>query len=287
MANETGLSQVANSVPKLLRAKALKARYAASEVWKLCLNGVEGDPFVKGAITKMGDTVTFQVFPKLTVFDISTSDGSFTNNQITPTAVSITINKWKAVPADLVDIAGIQSVLDWEAEFSDAFGKAISEQQDIDVLTLTNSLTTNLFGGANQPFSDGLALLGQRTLDDAKIPKVDRNWALCPSAEADLLALDKFSLANTTGFTKGLQVEKGRIVGLYGTPVTTTPSVFATGGTRQNVLFHKEAFGIVMQRDFKMEKFARTKFSQPYAGSALYGVAILRDNHAFRADTQA
>ncbi|PWT87992.1 MAG: hypothetical protein C5B54_11375 [Acidobacteria bacterium] len=288
MANETGLSSVTGSVPKLWRVKALKARYAESKVWKLCINGVEGDPNVKGSITKMGDTVHFQIFPVLTVGNISTSDGSFTNQVVTPTDKTITINLWKSVNVDLVDIAGIQSVLDWEAEFADAFGKAISQQQDVDVLNLFQSQSwTNTNTPQNVPLSDGLVLLAQRTLDDTKIPKEDRHWALSPVAEADLLALDKFSLANTTGFTKGLQVEGGRITGLYGTDVTVTPIVNNTNNVRFNALFHKEAIGIVMQKNFTMEKFARTKFSQPYAGSALYGVAQLRSDHAYVVGTAA
>src|ERR1700682_5050879 len=171
MANETGLSNVAGSVPKLWRVKALKARYAESKAWKLFINGVEGDPNVKGAITKMGDTVHFQIFPVLAVQDISTTDGTFTNDQVLPTDITIVINKWKAVPADLVDIAGIQSVLDWEAEFADAFGKAISQQQDIDVLNLFQSATWTTTLGGSVPLSDNLILLAQRSLDDLKIPK--------------------------------------------------------------------------------------------------------------------
>lgn len=287
MSNETGLTQVANSVPKLFRAKALKARYAASKVWKLCLNGVEGDALVKGNITKMGDTVRFQIFPTLTVYDVSTADGSFTNNQVTPSYADITINKWKAVPADLVDIAATQSVLDWEMEFSNAFGEAISEAQDTDVIGLVSSLTTNDIGAANQPMADGLILFAIRKLDDLKIPQSDRHWVLSPTAAGDLLALDKFSLANTTGFAKGVQVGDGRLTGLYGSDVTVSPLVATSSSARLNFYFHKEAFGVVMQRDFKIEKLARTKLSQPYVGSALYGVATLRDNHAVIVRTQA
>jgi hypothetical protein len=287
MANETGLSNVAGSVPKLWRVKALKARYAESKAWKLFINGVEGDPNVKGAITKMGDTVHFQIFPKLTVRDISTTDGTFTNDQVLPTDVTIVINKWKAVPADLVDIAGIQSVLDWEAEFADAFGKAISEQQDIDLLNLVQSATWNVTLGGSVSFSDPLILQSQRTLDDTKIPKEDRHWVIAPSAESDILALDKFVLANQTGFSKGIQVEGGRITGLYGTDVTVTPLVNNTANLRYNILAHKEALGTVMQKNFTMEKFARVRFSQPYAGSALYGVNQLRADHAVVVQTSA
>lgn len=274
--DSTGIS---TAIPALLRVKALKARYGASLVWKEVTNGVEGDAFIKGNISKFGDTVTFQIFPSMTVQDISTTDGSITAQEVSPTAVSITINKWKGIEADIVDIVGAQAVLDWESEFAEAFGKAISEQQDVDVLTLVASLTTNVFGDTN-PFSDPKVLQAQRVLDDAKIPKDDRHWVIAPVAQADLLAVDKFTLASATGFGKGVQVEQGRVSALYGVPVTTTPLVTTTSSKRDNVLFHKEAFGIVMQRDFKMEKFARVQFAQPYAASALYGVRILRDNHA-------
>lgn len=281
MANETGLdsSGISASVPKVLKIKALKARYAASMVWKNCTNGVEGDDNVKGSIKRYGDTVTFQIFPSLTVNDISTTDGSFTDNEIALTQASITINKWKVISVNLVDIVADQSVLDWDSEFAEAFGKGISEQQDKDVLALVASLSTNVIGDANA-FGDAKVLLAQRTLDDLKIPKEDRHWVISPTSQADLLNLDKFTLANATGFGKGLQVENGRVSALYGTPVTTTPLVTTTGTSRDNVLFHREAFGVVMQKDFKLEKMARVQMATRSAGSALYGVATLRDNHA-------
>lgn len=281
MANETGLDStgVSTSLPAWLRTRALKARYASSKVWKHCLNGVEGDELVKGQITKAGDRVTLQIFPALTTSDISTTDGSFTNTEVVVVPKSIVVDKWKNVSADLVDIVDAQSVVQWETEFSDGFGKAIGQKQDDDVLALVASLTTNVITDAGA-FSDAKVLLAQRYLDDLEVPKEDRTWILAPVSHADLLQIDKFTLANTTGFSKGVQVSDGRIVGLYGTMVEVSTRVTTTSSKRDNVLFHKEAFGVVQQRDFKMEKFARVRYSTNYAGSALYGVAILRDNHA-------
>lgn len=288
MANETGLDStgISTSVPAWLRAKALRARYAAQQVWGRCLNAMEGDSTVQGTIKRAGDRVTFQIFPSLSATDISTTDGSFTNTEITPTAVSVIINKWKNVSADLVDIVDEQSVIQWESEFAEAFGKAIGQQQDDDILALVNDLTTNVdsSGGA---MADGKVLSAQRQLDDAEVPKEDRTWVIAPIAHSELLALDKFTLANTTGFTRGVQVDNGRVSGLYGTPVVVSSRVTTTSSLRDNVLFHKEAFGVIMQKNFKMEKFARTKYSTNYAGSALYGVATLRDNHAVWVTSQA
>lgn len=288
MANETGLDTtgISTAVPAWLRMRALKARYAAAKVWKHCLNGVEGDDFIKGKISQAGDRVTFQIFPKLATSDISTTDGSFTNTEVVVVPVTITINKWKNVSADLVDIVDAQSVVQWETEFSDGFGKAISEKQDDDVLALVASLTTNAILD-NGPFSDSKVLLAQRYLDDLEVPKDERTWVLAPVAHADLLVIPKFTEAANTGFSKGVQVADGRVAALYGTPVEVSTRVTTTGSARDNVLFHKEAFGVVMQKDFKMEKFARIRYSTNYAGSALYGVATLRDNHAVRVQSAA
>lgn len=204
MANETGLdsSGMSGAVPALLRAKCLQNRYAKSQVWKHALNGIEGDEFVKGAITKFGDRVTFQIMPDLTVQDISTTDGSITQQEVVLTQGTITINKWKGVKVQVVDIVEAQSVVRWEDELAKAFGEAISEQQDIDLLSLVASLTTNPLGDATS-FSDAKVLLAQRTLDDAKVPKEDRTWVLAPIAEADLMSNDKFTIASATGFQIG------------------------------------------------------------------------------------
>lgn len=281
MANETGLDStgISTALPAWLRVKALKARYASQKIWGHALNAMEGDPGVDGKISKAGDRVTLQIFPSLSATDISTTDGSFTNTEVSPTAVSVIVNKWKNVSADLVDIVDYQAVLQWETEFAEAFGKAIGQKQDDDLLALVALLTTNVdsSGGA---FSDPKILLAQRFLDDLEVPKDERTWGIAPIAHSDLLGNDKFVLANTTGFSRGVQVDQGRVVGLYGTPVEVTSRITTTSSKRDNVLFHREAFGIVMQKDFKMEKFSRVRYSTNYAGSALYGVATLRDNHA-------
>jgi hypothetical protein len=281
MANEWGLdsSGISTALPEIMQKKALKARYAAAEVWKYCLNGVEGDANVKGQISQMGQKVTIQIMPALTVYDVATSDGSFTNNEGTLSPATVTINKWKAVPVDLVDIVAYQTPLDWETELADAFGKAISAQQDGDVLDLVDDLTNYQLGDAGG-FSDAKVLLAQRTLDDANVPKEDRTWVLAPVAQSELLQVDKFTIASATGFARGLQVDNGRISGLYGTRVVTSTKVVSSAGKRYNVLFHREAFAIVMQKDFKFEKLAKVRLSQPYVGSALYGVVTSRDNHA-------
>ena len=280
-ATATGLDStgISTSVPALLTRRVLKARYAASKVWKNCLNGIEGDEFIKGQIKVQGDRVTFQIFPSLSVTDISTTDGSYTSQEVVLTSATVTINKWKSVAIDVVDIVDSQSVVNMDEQFADAAGSALSQKQDDDIIALWASLTTNTIDDAGA-MSDAKVLQSQRLLDDLEVPKQDRHWVLAPVAHADLLQLSKFTEAAATGFSRGVQVGDGRIVGLYGTPVEVSSRVTTTSGKKDNSLFHREAFGIVMQREPKMEKFQRVQFSTPYALGALYGVATLRDNHA-------
>ena len=281
MANETGLdsSGMSGALPNWLRTVALEARYASQKLWQYAYNATEGDEMVSGQIKKAGDRVTIQIFPKLTASDISTTDGSFTDTEVVLTQATVIINKWKNISANLVDIVDAQAVLNWEREFARSFGAGIAEQQEDDLLALVNDLTTNIdsSGGA---FLDPKVRAAQLMLDNLEVPKEDRVWGICHDAHADLLGADKFTLANQTGFDKGVQVDKGRVVGLYGTPVVATSRVTTTSSKKDNVLFHKQAFGVVMQKDFEMGKFAKTQYATKYHGSALYGVATLRDNHA-------
>lgn len=283
MANETGLDTtgVSTSLPAWLRTKALKARYAASKVWKHTYNAVEGDPLVVGNIKRAGNSVVLQIFPALTPTAISTTDGSMTDTEVSPTSVTVTINDWFNVSMNLVDIVDFQSILQWETEFAEGAGKSMSQKMDDTVLALVQALTTNIVGDGSVGLTDSLILQAQTKLDNLEVPKDDRCWAISPRAHADLLGTDKFTLANVTGFTKGVQVEGGRVVGLYGTPVEVTSRITnSTAGIADNVLFHREAFGVVMQRDFKLEKFARTQYATKYGASALWGVVTTRDNHA-------
>jgi len=281
MANETGLDSagMSTALPEWLRSIALEARYAKKRVWSHCFNAVEGDPEVQGKITKSGDSVTVQIFPAFSATDISTTDGSSTDTETTLTTKTVTINKWKNVSATLVDIVDYQVVVDFETNFAKGFGGAIAQIQEDDLLALVAALTTNV-DSTGGTFSDAKVRASQAILDDGEVPKEDRCWAICPQAHSDLLNLDKFTLANTTGFSKGVQVGDGRVVGLYGTPVEVTSRITTTSSKRDNVLFHREAFGVVTQKNFNMEKFGRTQYATRYGGSALYGVVTLRDNHA-------
>jgi len=59
-----------------------------------------------------------------------------------------------------------------------------------------------------------------------------------------------------------------------------SPEVYKNGAETSGVLFHRDAFALAMQKDVKIEEFARTRFTTPIGASVLYGVKILRNDHA-------
>jgi len=276
MANEIGDAQVSTAVPDLVKAEALLARYASAQVASFVLNE-------DATVENFGDTVSINIIPVVAVNDVG-AGGSVTNQQLSLTESEIVINKFKESTVDIEDKAKKQSKVDLQRNFAIGFGGALGEQQDIDLFAENTNLTltagTDGAGGTAGSLTDSSVLDAMGQLDDTKIPKRDRMWFLHPEAERDLLALARFSEAQNTGFARGLQVTDGRISMLYGTPVRTSPLIpLSANSNFVNVLLHKEAWGIATQKNFAMEMFARTKYSQPMSASILYGVKTIRGNH--------
>src|SRR3990167_3246334 len=258
------------------RAIALKALFAKMVAKSRILNVTED-------IAEMGDILHVKINPKPTVGDITAATGAFTAEAVTITNQDLTINKWKYVAHDVVDIADIQSDIDLYNNFSQAFMPALGEQIDTDILALQSSLTTNAAIGdstTGEAFGDNIILPASLILDDLKISMEDRSWIVPPVARTQLLKQDKWvdadkmgfdESAKTTGFSGGLD--------LFGTPMYISPLVVTSGSLRKAILFHKEAMGVGIQRNINIEKFARTQFSTPFAGSVLYGVGVVRNNH--------
>lgn len=273
MANEIGDSQVSVSYPELWRAEALQARYAKSVVVPFVLHADE-------IVNKPGDTVNIDIMPSVAVNDVG-ADGSLTNQQLSLSQVQVVVNKWKEATVDIVDKATKQSIHDLVKEFSGAFGKALAQQQDVDLLAEYTNIT-NSVGDTGSPTSmdDAMVRAALFILEDADI-LTDEAWGdvkffLRPRAELDLLGLSRFSEAQATGFSRGVQVDKGRLSGLYGIAASKTSRIPLSGSVYKNLLLHKECLAVATQSNFEIQRLAKTKLSTPINGNILYGVKTLR-----------
>jgi hypothetical protein len=270
MANEIRASVEASvSIPQIWQATAFQARYAKQKVVPRILN-------VTQEIAKRGSTVNLTFFPTPTVNAVG-SGGSVTNQALTLTQIQVVVDQWNEVTVDVEDKADVQSGIDLMDGFSKSIGSAMGQDIDSYLLGLHASFTNTAVGdtASPTPLDDDMVLSAVVTLDDAKEPDDDRTWVFSPIAQANLLKLDKFTTAEKTGLTKGVQIN-GLVGELYGSAVIKTPLVATSGNVRKNLYMHKEGMGVAIQRNINIEKLARTKKSQPLSGDWLYGGKIVR-----------
>jgi hypothetical protein len=274
MANEIGVSQLTAAIPDIVRETALQARYAKAKIMKKVLT-TDAD------VAKKGDRVSLPLMPSLSVNDVGSS-GSVTRQQLSVTAPEVVVDKWKECTVDIADIAAKQSAIAVLKEFSGAMGAALGAQQDSDLGALYSTLTGNSAVGSSTsptPMDDSMLRLARQFVDDKDIPEEDRVWVLSPSAHNDLLALARFTEAQNTGFSRGVQIEGGRVSRLYGDEVVVTTKVATTGSARANLYIHKEALGMATQKNFAITPLAKVQLSEAVTGSVLYGVKVVRSDH--------
>lgn len=272
---------------------ATEAAAAIVERWRLvALKALFEDMVVRNRVLsvtedigQMGDILHVKINPTPTVNDVTAATGGITFEALTITDVTLTVNKWKYVAHDVVDIADIQSDIDLIQNFSQAFVPALGNQIETDLLALYSSATSNAAIGdpdTGEAFGDDVILPAMLELDNDKIPEKERSWILPPSAVNQLRKDRKFTDANVLGVPKAVQTT-GFQVDLYGVPAYRTTNVASTGSApnvvRKGFLLHKNGLMVGIQRNIKLEKFARTQFSTPFASSVLYGVAIARNDH--------
>ena len=120
-------------------------------------------------IASMGDIVHVKINPVPSVGDIGANTGAFTAEAVTIVNVDLTVDKWKYVAHDVVDIAEFQSDIDLVQNFSQAFVPALGEQIDTDILALESSATANPAIGSGTTgltFGDEAIIPAQLVLDD-------------------------------------------------------------------------------------------------------------------------
>ena len=116
-------------------------------------------------------------------------------------------------------------------------------------------------------------------MDDLDVNLEERSWLLPPVAVAQLQKNDKWVDADKTGLPKSVRSTGFLNLDLYGTPAYRSTKIATSGKIRKGMLFNREGLGVGIQQNIKMEKFARTQFSTPFASSVLYGVSVIRNNH--------
>ncbi len=228
-----------------------------------------------------GDLLHIPKVSTLSASDISTSDGTISDSTPTEGEATITIDKWKGCSVDILDLVTAQAKLDLMKLYSEKLGYALALSVDTDLLALYTGLSTNVVGTYNTELTDAVIRSAVQKLDEADAPFEDRFCAVKPSAKYTMLGIDKFVRYDAMGPAGGgTNIQKGDIGELYGVTFMSSNNVVKSTNDTHNLMWQKSAFGLAMVKDVRIEKMARTAFSDRLAASELYGVAELRDDHA-------
>ena len=231
-------------------------------------------------IAQFGDTVHVPTVTNLSAGNISTSDGSLDSQTPTETSVPIVIDKWKGVVLKILDITKAQSKYDFMSEYSVKMGYALGLAVEADLAALAAGLSQTVGTFNTNTVTDANLRDAVQKLDDARVPFSDRHMFLKPVIKNALLGIDKFVRFDAVSYAKGESpVLKGNIGELYGVSVHISPEAHKTSNNTSNMMFHRDCLALAMQKDIKIEQFARTGFLTPVGASNLYGVKELRDDH--------
>jgi len=263
----------ANFIPELWSPMVKRAVESNLTMARLVMRDFEGE------IRQKGDTVHIADISNLSVGDKSASS-NVSYETITEDKTDITINKHKYAAFKLEDIVAVQSNVNLMNEYSNKIGYALAKVIDTDLLALYVALSQSV-GADNTAITETTFLQAVQYLDQADAPETDRSGVFYAGEKANFLAVDTFVQYDATGIG-GQQnpIIKGQFGELYGVKIYFTTNVTTTGSPagNHNLMFHKEAFALAMQRDIRIQsQYDIDALAEKVVGDVLYGLSEYRD----------
>ena len=265
------------TIPEIWDLRLDQARYEASVIMQRVLNKSE-------LVKKYGDIINLTYKDKLTVVNISPTDGTFAVQNYAPTNVPVTIDQWKGTPIEVVDKAQYQSFWDPKSDLPADAGKALAETVDTALGALYSNLTSNIIGSSSAPTPfDDVSLLGAMLkLRNRSIPLDDLSFFLPPIAMyGGILTKPEFRDAEKTGLPKSVLTTNYR-GNLLGVPAYESTLLATVDSARAGLLLHKSAFAIGMQKNNEYrvaDGVAAGKMSHIAIVASLYGLRVFREDH--------
>src|SRR5438105_9319905 len=218
------------------------------------------------------------------------------------TKVDVTLNKHKEVSFVIEDFGRTLATPNYLDAYTQDGMSMLAEQIDGDIGALYSSVTNSVDASvANGPLDESDFRNGRRLINAAKAPLVDRYAVLHQDAEYDYLGIEE---AINTAYRSSLGA--GALAGAYagdfmGFRTFMDQKIVTASSVCQNLLFHKRAFvmasrplaaapaGVPVLQKVMSEGGLGLRVTMSYNADklgvqttidVLYGVAILRNNHA-------
>lgn len=239
----------------------------------------------KDADVKNGGTkVNFPLVSALTTTAISDNTAA-TFQAPTETEIELSLDRYYESSFMLQDRTKIQSSYELAKLYGAKIGQALMDKIETDLTGLYSGLTQTQ-GTGMTALTEAMIVRGIQYLDDAKAPQTERYLVLKPAGMNNLRQIARFTEADKTGAGTSPMVggQRGFVTNAFGVGIYVTTNIQQVAGTPgiiHNLLFHKSAFALAMQKDISVEEDRRPDyFGTGYIASALWGYCEMRDDHA-------
>lgn len=224
---------------------------------------------------KRGYKVEIPVFTAVSTTEV-TPGTEPTAADASTSSTSITVDKWYEASAEISNLMAIEEVADYLKGAIDECSYSVAKTIDTDVNGLFSTLaSSSVYGSDGQTFTDDIFIDLVETLDEADVPDDGKRVLIGdPSTRADLLGIDKFVRTDYVRET----VPTGKIGMLYNVGCFFTNNLTASTTGAYGVLAHRDAIGIVIQKDLNVKHYDMSyKFIQKIIVDCAWGADEIRD----------
>ena len=231
------------------------------------------------AISGGGKSVEVPIYAAVAAAAVAEAT-DLSNTAINPSSVTITASE-VGVMTTLTDLARNSAPRNVAADIGKLFGEAIAKKMDQDLLAKFDGFSTAV-GTDSAALSPATIFNAASTLRALGLPVDETYCVLHPKVAYDL----KSGLTNTfAGLSTDLSNEalRGGFIGqIAGIKIFETGNMANTGtaGDFKGGMFHKDALGLAMMQDIKIETQRDASLrADEIVATAVYGVGELHDSY--------
>jgi len=238
-------------------------------------------PLVKNyAISGGGKQIEVPIYAAVSAAAVSEAS-DLSNTAINPTSVTITASE-NGIMTTLTDLARNAAPRNVAADIGRLFGEAIAKKQDTDLTALFDGFSTAV-GSGSTALTAALVFQSIANVRNAGVSMDGVSAVLHPMVAYDLKANLTNTFANANGNDLANEALRNGFVGrLGGVPIYETTNIDndGTAGDYKQGVFHKDALGLAMMQDLKIETQRDASLrADEIVATSVYGVGELNDTY--------
>ena len=269
MANET----TSSTISELYTEIVAEALFVASE--RSLMRGLVKNYTIAGG----GKSVEVPIYAVVSAAAVADAT-DLANTAINPSSVTITASE-VGIMTTLTDLARNSASRNVAADIGKLFGEAIAKKIDVDLIALFDGFS-KIVGGADVAFSAAKLFEATAELRNLGVPTQDLACVVHPYIAYDLKGAITNTFANPNPSDVANEAMSTGFVGrVAGVPVYESSNISNTGttGDYKGALFHRDALGLAMMQDLKIETQRDASLrGDEIVATAVYGVELMMDS---------